>query len=292
MEPRALRHIAQVPPRERLPLIKDGLDRLVPHITELAESARLLRKQGRDQAAAILESFATEESAKVLVMLDMLRHGWKNAKITNALSTAFSSHLSRGLYVKVASISPGSFGEVRRYLDHFRQSHYLDDPNDVDWVFRNQIELEREETLYVDLVKYDDGLRWVSPQEHAEFKAYPWLHIIELVLAMNRLEMFTSEGLHLILNSWADVSFADDLSWPENHSRTHALIRALAKKNLPSDDATREDADLVLDRWSFPMGALDLRQQKITRQELDEERAAAQARANAELYEDFADPGW
>lgn len=287
MEPRALRHISQIPSADRLPIIQTGLALLVPHIVELSEAARSLRNQERTRAAKILESFATEEAAKVLILLDMIRHGWKNNEAIRSLSRAFYDHLSRGLYIRISSSSPASFGEVRSILDHLRPSRYLDGPNDVDWEFRNEIESTREEAMYVDIVKDDDGLRWVAPQQQNEFFYSPEVAVVNLVLALDRLGVLTIEGLNLLEDSWNGVDFVDELSWVENHEHTRALIQALHEQDLLKQEASQHDINYVLERWSFPMGTLDLTQRKVTQEELEQTRAKAAARFEAEMYAEY-----
>jgi hypothetical protein len=38
---------------------------------------------------------------------------------------------------------PADFREVRERINWLRRSHYLDGPNDVDWIFRNQLFSQR-----------------------------------------------------------------------------------------------------------------------------------------------------
>lgn len=48
-----------------------------------------------------------------------------------------------GIYVDATQIRPADFREVRERIDRPRRSHYLDGPNDVDWIFRNQLFSQR-----------------------------------------------------------------------------------------------------------------------------------------------------
>ena len=55
---------------------------------------------------------------------------------------------------------------MRRLVDILRREFYLDGPNDVDWIFRNQILDSRESRLYVDLIADEEGrLTWTSPAD-------------------------------------------------------------------------------------------------------------------------------
>jgi hypothetical protein len=45
---------------------------------------------------------------------------------------------------------PADVAKVRGYADSLRRTLYLDGPNEVDRIFRNVVEAEREESLYAD----------------------------------------------------------------------------------------------------------------------------------------------
>jgi hypothetical protein len=48
-------------------------------------------------------------------------------------------------------------------VDRERKEFYLDGPNDVDWIFYNDILRTREETIYVDFVENDGQHVWHDP---------------------------------------------------------------------------------------------------------------------------------
>lgn len=57
--------------------------------------------------------------------------------------------------------------EAKRHVDRERRTLYLDGPNDIDWIFRNDITQRREEAMYLDYVAYRDHFHdehvWYSP---------------------------------------------------------------------------------------------------------------------------------
>jgi hypothetical protein len=76
-----------------------------------------------------------------------------------------------------------------RYVDLLRRNYYLDGPNDVDWLFRNEIMAEREERLYVDYVETDDGDMWISPRRYDGIGPRYASGAVELVGALSRAGM-------------------------------------------------------------------------------------------------------
>lgn len=240
------------------------------------------------QSAGVLDTFALEESAKVLIILDLVRHGWKDPATTSRLTANFSDHVPRGIYVEATSINPGSLGELRRFVETLRPSHYLDGPNDVDWVYRNRIEAIREEALYVDLIKDDEGYRWVPPRDQAGLGSWR-LQIVDTLLAMGRLGLLTTRGLEVTADAWTGTQIVDTMTWWDNASRNLQALKTLWEMDAFSADATDADSPLVQERWAFPMGTLDLRKKTVSTHELDQERAYGEARLYGEWIGDVDD---
>ena len=74
-------------------------------------------------------------------------------------------------------MSPGSLEQLQEYIDHSRHEYYLDGPNDVDWIFRNEVIQGREGTLYVDYVANEDQHSWADPAQFEELflsSPEPW----------------------------------------------------------------------------------------------------------------------
>jgi hypothetical protein len=75
-----------------------------------------------------------------MVLLDIARAACRQLCARNRIP-----RLSRPSGPLVYDGRPASLGDVRRHVDRLRRSLYLDEPNDVDWVFRNEI-LDRRES--------------------------------------------------------------------------------------------------------------------------------------------------
>jgi hypothetical protein len=153
-----------------------------------------------------------------------------------------------------------------------RPSLYLDGPNEVDWIFRNQLIAEREQTLYVDFVDYEDTSEWVTPAAYdREFYAARTA-VADLVIA-DKLGITRREGLDVVADAWVGRSIADSSHWQEILRINRRVLDEVVPIGAPTADASTQDASLVLDRWGFPMGSLDLRQSQVDREALERQRA-------------------
>ncbi|WP_213816135.1 AbiV family abortive infection protein [Glaciihabitans sp. dw_435] len=273
MEPRALKGIVNLPEGERYGVIAEGMQLLVQHVRALSLSSEILRKASQETSAAVLDAFAREEASKVLILLDMARHGWREHENIGRLIANFSNHIGRGVYIEASSMNPGTFSELQRFVQNLLPSHFLDGPNDIDWIFRNRIESEREEALYVDYIKDEDGHRWISPDHKRP--GYPGRYQnVETVFAMDNLGLLSELGMQKTSDAWADTQNYSDLGWPDNRSRNHEVLKKLWEASAFKGDTSESDFSFVLERWTFPMGTLNLRKKPVKTRELDLERTS------------------
>lgn len=271
MLPRRLSTIAQVPERQRFAVIAEGVELLADNVATLEADASTLGASRRDQSAAVLRCFAEEEAAKVLILFDLARAGWKNQDAVGACMSRFYSHLARGLYVQAYHGSPADLAEVRRYLDHWRQKYYLDGPMDVDWIFGNEVLARREERLYVDYIEDEHGgRRWTGPVDRTQLLDTPFSYpapastVVELVAAMRRIGLLTEKGLAATRNVWDGVFVDDSLHW----SDLQPLNVAVLDEIIPGDwtNTSQEVVQAVryvLEHWIFPLTSLDLTLGKV-----------------------------
>lgn len=269
---KSLPDIVSVPIPDRFAIIAAGFPLLVEHIATLRDSAQHLRDAGQPRAAAIIRMVMAEEAAKILILLDLARLGWEDQAAVRRQLKYFGDHVPRGIYVEVTSTSPASFNEVRQYAQMYQLSRYLDGPNDVDLIFRNRIESAREETLYVDYVWSEEGYRWLSPRDRESFSSWSSGAVTELVLAMDRVGLLSLRGLESTAREWSSAIITPGLGWHENVRRNQLILVDLWNEKAFHPGATDADVNLILERWTFPMGTLDLRKIHVTDEELDEER--------------------
>lgn len=135
-----------------------------------------------------------------------------------------ADHIAKGIYARVADIRPADFAELVRYVDLLRRNYYLDGPNDVDWLFRNEIMAEREERLYVDYVETDEGDMWISPRRYDDIGPRYASGAVELVGALSRAGMSDERALHVVADIWRDFQPVPDTHWQENVELTRATL--------------------------------------------------------------------
>ena len=129
MLPKRLAALTTIPTAERLPIIADGLQTLARSVAALEADALDLAARGRHQGAATLRCFADEEAAKVLILLDIVRSGWRDQKTLSSMLSRFYDHLARGLYVVAYEGRPADLAEIRRTVNQERREFYLDRSN-------------------------------------------------------------------------------------------------------------------------------------------------------------------
>lgn len=276
MRPRAVTSLASLKDDELIKSLAEGMTLLAEHSRTVEASARAL-EPAHVRGAAPLRALAEEEAAKFLILLDAARCPRKPPATLAAHLKRFSNHLARGLYIEAYEGRPSDLGEVRKYVDLLRRSHYLDGPNDVDWIFRNSVLAQREERLYVDLVEYEEGARWFSPARLDDIRLLDWSTALRLVDAAERLGFATSSGLQRVADVWRGVDLDDSMRWLMAHDLNHQTIVSLADAGV-SERATQADARLVVDHWLFPLYSLDMSPVEESLEELRQLRESWTAR--------------
>ncbi len=277
MRVRSIRLLAGVPEEQFIALTAVGLDLIAEHVAELELAASTLVSSCRWRGSEAIRVVSEEEAAKFLILLDAVRcdRRWQ-ARKSDQLER-FNKHLVKGIYAKTSDIRPASYGEVLSYIDHLRRSHYLDGPNDVDWIFRNDIEAAREARLYIDYVDTDEGPRWQSPQANDEvasmFGSVPGTSsVVELVAAMKRAGFADPSGLQLVAKIWRGFDPQPATHWTEVAQLNNQTLLELAEAGLTAPDFSNADARCVVNTWSFPLHGADLSAIKINPDALREQQ--------------------
>jgi AbiV family abortive infection protein len=242
---------------------------LAEHARTLEASATTLRRSKQIRGAFPLRALAEEEAAKFLILLDVARCPRKPQRQKRDQLARFHDHLAKGIYARVSEMRPADYGEVGQYVEGLRQSHYLDGPNDVDWVFRNEVEAQREERLYVDFMESDEGRSWHSPAGWDDLDLLEWSDVIRLVAGMERAGFASPEGLQIVAELWRGFVLVDSVHWQTARKLNVRTLETLKEAGL-ADDMTEPDASVIVEQWSFPLHSLDLRPIQADIEELRE----------------------
>ena len=267
MRPRALPKLASRSESELLEELSDGLALIAEHVATL-EAA--IEKVDIRRASAAIRVVSDDEAGKYLILLDVARCARTTGELKSRQLKRAYSHLARGIYVGVTEIRPASFGELLGYVKRLRLSHYLDGPNDVDWIFRNEIEARREEQLYVDFVESDEIDHWQSPQSWDDLMIDPPSDAAELVASLQRTGVSTPKGLEIVADLWESFVPDPEMRW----SQTKALSIETLERLSRVHEAEFAGADLarIASTWTFPLCHVELEKIFVDLDELRREQ--------------------
>lgn len=255
MRERQLRRLIDLKQDDRFPLIGEGLALLGEHVDGLAKSVATLESAGDIRGAAALDIICTEEAAKILILLDMSRSMHKQKEFTKCFKD-FYDHLPRAIYAYVHESNPSLYAEVVGYVEDCRPSHYLDGPNDADWIFRNSLKRQRETTLYVDYEETEPGkYEWTGGDLDLVHVSQPITH---LVLAMRTAGMLTEAGARAVATAWKNSSFDESTRWEYCRDRNTRVLHALATAETKATQELADAWQTVQKKWTFPLTKLTL----------------------------------
>lgn len=270
--------LAHLGDTEFFPELETGIGLCFANAARIMEDVTVLAKQGRFQAARILQNVANEETAKAMILLDAARCPRNPSEVLVRQLKYFADHLPKGLYVSVAEIRPVSFGEVRQWVNREQKQYYLDGPDGGEWIFANNILTSREQSMYVDFIVAEDSKWWHDPASHhlPVFGADDFRpsSLFRMVTALHAAGWFTAPGLAVIADSWRQVNIHDGMTIHELRDLNEGTLRALDTKNLLGD-AGQPAFGLIVNECPFPLYPLDLLQKKVKKEELLEQRRAA-----------------
>lgn len=271
MLPRRLDHLVTLSNAERFPILGEGLEKLGERVAHLAASIAALEDADDVLAAAALDVICTEEAAKVLILLDLARCMHPQKPFAKGCRY-FYSHLARGIYAHVHEGNPADFAEITRYVEALRPSHYLDGPNDADWIFRNEILRGRETALYVDYEESQAGeFEWSGGD--AEFLRARG-RLTELVLALRTAGVLTEAGARAAAKAWKGAKFDGSNRWEFARDRAqHVLTELACQEQQERSPELKKAWGFVMNKWTFPLIHLDLSLDEISIEEMSEQQA-------------------
>jgi hypothetical protein len=258
---RQARRMCQLSEKKRLSLIAEGLPIILNSAQGFWKASRQLDALPRE--AKVLESFAEEEAAKILILMDAVRCPPRlaSSRLTVIIGW-FYDHLARLIYAEAASWKPMHLAQLREYVDRQRRGHYIEGYAG-EYIMPNWAVYSRESGLYADVeASQDDELHWSSPRQPydpGDFR--PFRSFIPAALrvaeAMQQLGLFTAAGLKAISDIWGAVEYCDKEGRHEGDQLTEALLRRLHTEGLMADTAQDEHVRTLYGDWQIPMYSLE-----------------------------------
>lgn len=272
MKVRAIGDLAQLDDKKLFSELSVGINLCLENALGLQHQAKLLGNAKQAQGFSILLKLAEEEAAKCLILIDAAR--CPKSEIGAHLKK-FNSHLARGLYAYACNMHPADFEELMNILDRERRQYYLDGPNDVDWIFKNEILFRRESAMYVDYVDTDNGHDWINPNQ-GTVKVNGVLGMLSPESAVISIVKTLKEGgctrdlsLEIIAKRWRLITMECDYKWATLKNEINDTLKELDSNKLLSNP--NPDWSLVLNQWPFPLWTLDLNKEiGVNRKDLRE----------------------
>jgi hypothetical protein len=258
---RQARRMCQLSEKNRLSIIAEGLPIILNSAQGFWKASQQLDALPRE--AKVLESFADEEAAKILILMDAVRCPPKLVSSRlNVIIGWFYDHLARLIYAEAASWKPMHLAQLREYVDRQRRGHYIEGYAG-EYIMPNWAVYSRESGLYADVEASQDGeLHWSSPcqpYDSGDFRPFrsflpPALRVAE---AMQQLGLFTASGLKATSDIWGAVEYREGEDRQGGEGLTEALLRRLRTEGLMTDTAQDEHVRTLYGDWQIPMYNLE-----------------------------------
>ena len=273
----AIKDLAQLNDTELFETVSEGATHIVNNASRLNTAAQKLYDFEDFPTSRILRHFATEESAKVLVLLDTVRCPRKKSKELSRTLKCFNDHVGKALYAKACDWRPANFKDMHSYVEDERVLFYLDGPSGYDWIFKNDIEQSRENLIYVDYMQditNENEPRdryWVYPDNdkyiHDRFFNFHTPASVTLILAMQRANITTVSGLRIIADIWRSFNPTPTTHVSELTDRNHLTINTLHECGILDNNKLEEGDQIALLTWPFPLWSIEVRKQRKPRKQ-------------------------
>lgn len=270
---RQARQLCGMSTQRQLAFIAEGLPIIFQSAESLVHASRPLAQFPRE--AEILERHAEEESAKILILIDIVRcPPTLAASRTGFMIRWFYDHLARLLYAEAQGWKPTSVAELQEYIDNERRSHYLEGEYS-EYIMPNWTLFCRESSLYADIARDENsGLSWISPlRQVVEMPFEPLAPASYRVSeALAAFGAFTLPGLEILREVWGNVNFDASRDWSLSRDLCYEMAKRLETAGLITDQATEEHMRLLYTTWQIPMYNIDFLQIPVSLEELNRSR--------------------
>ncbi|MGE3336012.1 MAG: AbiV family abortive infection protein [Rhodospirillaceae bacterium] len=268
MRIKAIADLSQLNDEAFLTACAEGLSLIHKNVSRLWTGARALHESGQVQASRVLKVLAEEEAGKFLILLDAVRCPRTPSDRFATHLKRFTCHIAKGLYARAVSMRPDTPARLQHYLDNYRDQFYLDGPNDVDWIFPNQIEWDRNGLLYVNYVAHDDGARWEDPCAFEDLATFqPISEAVQLVSDLAAVGFASPAALQVVADDWRPFEPGPETHWSEMPHRNHRTLEQMNTRSILIE-APQDTYGRIQTQWPFPMWGLDLSLRKVDLEDL------------------------
>ena len=216
--------LCQMTTKERLDFIAEGLPIILKSARGFWHAAEKLAHDN-PREADVLEGFAEEEAAKILILIDAVRCPSKllSEKLGIILNN-FYDHLARLIYAEAQGWKPMHVALLQEYVNSSRQAHYLEG-HVGEYIVPNWNVSRRESLLYADVEAYEEGVpQWNDPKSYVSGLPRFKPTVLQVAESLSLAGIFTPKGLDATAEIWGQVEFRD--------TQTHADSRRLAQQLL------------------------------------------------------------
>lgn len=284
MKTKAIKDLSQLTDPYLFTQVSEGLNLIFDHMVSIEADVQYLIEQKRQCGFNILEAILKEEAAKFLILLDAIRCPRVPPDNFSKQLGRFNDHLAKGIYALIYDFCPGTFGDLYQMIKRECHEYYLDGPNAVDWIFKNEILQTREEHIYVDYIASEGEHMWLTPKryylpEMAIFTSYLRPQVVKVVTSLWRAGLAKPDALSLLANNWRALQMTDDFTWRQLRECNIKTLDNLEKNNLLT---TQDEAvcATIINEWAFPLYSLDIRIIKVDQENLK----ATRERHNFDSY--------
>ena len=269
--------LANLSEKAQFDLIAEGLPVLMQSASSLFKASGELTNHPR--SAAILKGHASEEVAKILILIDLVRcpSSLRPSRVGEMIKL-FYQHRARLIYIEAQTWRPTNVSDLQEIIDNSRKSHYLEGEYG-EYIMPNSEVHRREEAMYADIFRDEDGTTHWSDPESRYFNREPFLfgerseptswHICK---ALQAFGAFDRKGLELVSEAWGKIEFCDDKNYRDAENQTSEMLCALQSAGLFSESATQKQVDDLYCEWQLPMYLVDFELIKVSLETLQEER--------------------
>lgn len=276
MQAKAISDLAQLSDDDLFVQVVEGLRLIHENALEIRKSARDLLSRDFRRGAAILKLVAEEEAAKFLILLDAVRcprSSNQDKPLFKRQLQYFYDHLCRGIYVEYYRQSIWyDFNDVRGFVEHERAECYLDGPDFLCWIMPNRIRSNRENIIYVDYLRSQEGSFWSSPATDVEIvlnlpESSLDDNLFNIVDSLSALIAESPEALKVIASIWRQYRMDSVMSVSALQRVNAATVEAIQHLGT-NNRVTEERLSVVHELWHFPLYDLDLSLKTVSKQEM------------------------